>query len=291
LFNTSVLRAFESGYAELSARSAQSDLLKLCLIGAAMDNANAVKDGKCLRYRSDWDERHFDAESFRNSFESRVKMIVQDLEEVPLNQRPSCITRGDARKKRFRMPGTQGFKLCLTSPPYLNSFDYTDVYRPELFLGRWVTTRDGLRRMRQHTLRSHVQAEWKDPTADDFGPLYAASIEELRAKQASLWNQRIPLMVQAYFEDMRKVLTSLRKQAAPDGSVWLVVSTSAYAGIEIPVDLIIADVAGSCGWFLQDVSVLRYLDRVAGQQWKQLVDRNDDGPHLRESLVVLSTTR
>ena len=29
--------------------------------------------------------------------------------------------------------GTKQFKLCVTSPPYLNSFDYTDVYRPELF--------------------------------------------------------------------------------------------------------------------------------------------------------------
>jgi hypothetical protein len=96
-------------------------------------------------------------------------------------------------------------------------------------------------------------------------------------------------MVQAYFEDIKAVLSSLRQRASDQGSVWLVVSTSAYAGVEIPVDLIIGDVATRCGWFLKEVAVLRYLDRLAGQQWTELSAR-ENGPRLRESLVHLQAT-
>jgi len=38
-------------------------------------------------------------------------------------------------------------------------------------------------------------------------------------------------MVQAYFEDMQTVLGHLRKHARTDAHLWMVVSTSAYAGV------------------------------------------------------------
>ena len=66
-------------------------------------------------------------------------------------------------------------------------------------------------------------------------------------------------MVQAYFEDIERVLRDLRSLAKPDASLWLVVSTSAYVGVEIPVDLIIAHIGLKVGWFLREVGVLRYL--------------------------------
>ena len=45
---------------------------------------------------------------------------------------------------RHHLPDSfAGFKLCVTSPPYLNSFDYTDIYRPELFLGGFVQSGRG----------------------------------------------------------------------------------------------------------------------------------------------------
>ena len=41
-------------------------------------------------------------------------------------------------------------------------------------------------------------------------------------------------MVQAYFEDMKDILESIFKKMRVGGQVWFVVSTSAYAGMEIP---------------------------------------------------------
>jgi hypothetical protein len=248
-----------------------------------MDVCNAVKDGKCLRYRSDWKDEAFDTGDFVAALESRVKVMAKDLKDAPLNGSAVSIKRGDARK---RTVGEQ-FRLCVTSPPYLNSFDYTDVYRPELFLGKWIRDMKGLRALRHKTLRSHVQVKWKDPRAEDFGARYTETMEAIQPRASQLWNGRIPRMIQAYFEDMRLVLRNLRAGAHKDASVWVVVSTSAYGGVEIPVDLIIADIASSCKWYLREVAVLRHLGRVAGQQWSELAEKKSSGPHLRESVIIL----
>jgi len=287
LFSRSVLDAFEGAWTAVddvaTSSTPSQTLMRLCLIGAAMDACNAVKDGKCLRYRPGWTTKAFGARDFIAALETRAAMIAADLEAAPLVAPDASVRRADAREPFRDGP----FRLCVTSPPYLNSFDYTDVYRPELFLGKWVKDMKDLRALRLKTIRSHVQVEWPDPTRDDFGSHYVETMAALRPCAKDLWNGRLPRMVQAYFEDMRRVLRNLRVRAQKNASVWIVVSTSAYGGIEIPVDLIIAEIAAGCRWYLREVSVLRYLGRVAGQQWSELSEAKARGPHLRESLVIL----
>ena len=290
LFNTNVLRAFEGGWNTTERMyPAARDLLRLSLIGAAMDVCNATKDGKCLRYRSDWREKAYDGADFQQALERRVGRIAEDVERAPLRDAGQAnVLRGDARGAMDGGLGPDRFDLCVTSPPYLNSFDYTDVYRPELFLGRFVRSMDQLRALRMRTLRSHTQVKWKDPVEDQFGPNFGASYDEIREHADTLWNRRIPEMIRAYFEDMRRVLRSLRRLAAPGASVWVVVSTSAYAGVVIPVDLIIADIGTQEGWYLREVSLMRHLKRVPGQQWDLLAEKSPTNkPYLRESIIIL----
>lgn len=97
-------------------------------------------------------------------------------------------------------------------------------------------------------------------------------------------------MVQAYFEDMETILRGLRNRALDDASLWLVVSTSAYGGIEIPVDLIIAEVGQRSGWFLREVGVLRHL-RSSSQHVKHVDEVTRKSVPLRESVVILDATR
>lgn len=292
LFNSEVLRAFQGAWATtLNLDAARRSLLQLCLIGAALDSANAAKDGKCLRYRKGWERASFSREDFVGSLQGRFAVVLEDLELTESTSLSTKIALADSRTRA----ASSHFDLCVTSPPYLNSFDYTDVYRPELFLGGFVADMEQLRSLRLSSLRSHVQVQWDLPEKDDFGPLYRDSLGDLKVALGDLakhdkaiWDHRIPLMVQAYFEDMATVLKRLRKRANPHASVWLVVSTSAYAGVEIPVDLIIADIAGKNGWFMREVLTLRHLKRVAGQQWDKLERRGaDNRPCLRESVVIL----
>jgi hypothetical protein len=288
LFNRPVLRAFEGGWLAISREHGPAtNLVKLCLLEAAMDTCNAAKDGKCLRYKRDWEKLQLGRDEFEAALDAQVACVREDISSGIRLNGDSRIEQGDVRSKEL----PDKFKLCITSPPYLNSFDYTDVYRPELFLGKFVTSMPQLLHLRLRTLRSHVQVDWPRASEHEYGARYTDSLRLILARKNRLWNCRIPEMIKAYFEDMEMVLRALRRRAAPMASAWIVVSTSAYAGIEIPVDLIIADIAATCGWYLRDVKVLRYLGRLAGQQWSELSKQKNSKPHLRESVVILDAER
>jgi len=139
-------------------------------------------------------------------------------------------------------------------------------------------------------VRSHLQARWSDPTRTDFGSLYSDSVSLLQERIEDLWDSRIPTMVQAYFEDMEGILRGLRQRALENASVWLVVSTSAYAGVEIPVDLILAEVGQRTGWFLREVGVLRYL-RSSSQHFKHVQEEERKSVPLRESVVIFDASK
>lgn len=288
LFPIPVLRTFESGR-RAAAESSPDEraLLKLALIGAAMDCCNATRDGKCLRYRKDWFDKEATPARMRERFRTRAEVIAADLGEAPLPDSSTTVIQGDARELIGGMK--EKFRLCVTSPPYLNSFDYSDVYRPELFLGGFVRSTKALMNVRLKTVRSHVQANWERPKRRQFGALYRFCIKQIKARVDDLWDRRLPIMVQAYFEDMETVLRSLRQRARKDASIWLVVSTSAYAGVEVPVDLILAEIGQQAGWYLREVGVLRYL-RSSSQHVQHVEEAERKAVPLRESVVILDAS-
>jgi hypothetical protein len=284
LFNTEILRIFEAASAAVGSAGARvRRFLRLALVKAAMDNCNAKADGKCLRYKKDWGDLNYGAEDFVESFQSHFKMIVEDLNAAPLRGNVDVIN--DDSREVLKTLGSK-FRLCITSPPYLNSFDYSDVYRPELFLMEMVRNTKDLRSIRLKTVRSHVQVRWGEPTESNFGELYRDTISELRTIKDDLWDRRIPTMVQAYFEDMKCILQHLYRRATTDAQVWLVVSTSAYGGVEIPVDLILAKIGTQNGWFLREIGVIRHI-RHSGHHLSKLPKEERLTAKLRESVVVL----
>jgi DNA modification methylase len=285
LFNRSVLRAFTGGWnAAAMCNPHHRSFYRLALLRAAMDNCNAYPEGKCLRYKRLKSYACFDRQHVMARFEHYCEMIEEDLETTPFN---NCLSRVECLDST-RMAGFEKkrrFNFCVTSPPYLNSFDYSDVYRPELFLAGHVADNDQLMRIRLRTVRSHLQANWNRPVKESFGSLYSKVIKELQARKRDLWNARIPEMVQAYFEDMERLLSALAKRATPNALLKIVVSTSAYGGIVIPVDFILAEIAETAGWLLKDVLVVRRL-RSSAQNWKH-EEAGNKAPVLRESVVIL----
>ncbi|GHT16268.1 hypothetical protein AGMMS4956_18260 [Bacteroidia bacterium] len=280
LFNSDVLDSFAGGWkaSEKLQSSETRQILQLALIISAMQNCNATRDGKCLRYRDNWKKNGYNKETFLTALDKVFSMIVEDSEHYPILEKPQILT-GDARSV-LSNKNIENFKLCITSPPYLNTFDYTDIYRPELFLGQFVKNREELYNLRLETIRSHIQAKWENPYCSNFGELYKSSMEHISNHENELMHKRIPLMVQAYFEDMLNILKQLRSKAEKNTQLWFVVSNSAYADKEIPVDLIIAEMAGLANWKLKEVGVLRDIKR---RKTKHSPSINT----LRESVIIL----
>lgn len=283
LFNSEVLNSYYAGFSNLDNiknKNIQA-LIKLALIRAIMENSNVRRDGKCLRYRNNWKDLNYNNNTYIGSLEKRLCIIREDLDnDVKLNI-PKIIC-GDSRKILSKSL-KEKFSLCITSPPYLNTFDYTDIYRPELFLGGFVNSMEELYKLRLNTIRSHIQAKWEKPIINDFGTMYATAISEILKRQDQLMHNNIPIMIQAYFEDMTNILRMLRNNAKNNAELWLVVSTSAYAGIEIPVDMIIGEIGNKIGWALKEIGVLRHIR-------KRKTKYSKDIDHLRESVVIFTAT-
>jgi DNA modification methylase len=281
LFNRSVLRGFEAIDAALSRAGTMKGPLRLALFSSLMDCCNAKRDGKCLRYKSGWQSTGLDSEALHLRFYDRARQVIDDLLAGAFASERIRIVEGDCRE-RLKTLRARSYDLLVTSPPYLNSFDYSDVYRPELFAGRFVRSNSDLRKIRLMTIRSHVQVAW-EPETKVASPSVARIVRELRKR--TLWDHRLPSMVQSYFADIADVLHESHRVMKKDGQAWVVVSTSAYAGLHIPVDTIIAEIAADVGWRVRKITCLRNL-RASVQHWRRHLEKGTSPP-LRESLVVL----
>lgn len=281
LFNRSVLRGFEAIDSAFDLTVASDRALRLALFAALQDCANAKPDGKCLRYRKAWREQGYTSRELREAFLARAAIVADDLHSGPFKARTLKVIPGDARTALASLPSND-FDLIVTSPPYLNSFDYSDVYRPEMFVGKFVESNAQLRDVRLQTIRSHVQVKWSAAEGAPVNGMVAGVLKELEGRP--MWNRRIPSMIHSYFVDMQVILSELRRVARRGAVAWFVVSTSAYAGVHVPVDFILAEIAAQVGWKVRELYVLREL-RASGQHFKRYLSVGARPP-LRESLLV-----
>lgn len=230
------------------------DLLLLALMSSIEDVANARKDGKCWRYKRNWCQLGFDGSALDNAFAAQVLRFVEDIDTCPKLKGRATITRADARKITDYFKGADLYDGLLTSPPYLNSFDYTDIYRPELLLLKQVRNAGELRQLRFATVRSHVQIAWEPSPPIDI-PLLQQKIHEIDG--AGLWCGRIPEMINAYFVDIDSVIGQCAKRLKVGATAAFVVADSAYAGVVIPVDLVLAEILERRGFTVKKITLFR----------------------------------
>lgn len=238
-------------------------LLKVLAVSVSVDLSNAVVSGKGRRYRRNWRDRYLDGADVRQRFAAQVHQAMYDIRRYGLRREPTFrLLRGDARllAKDVGPIGAGVF-----SPPYPNSFDYTDVYNIELWTGGYFSgARDNLA-TRNSTLRSHVQivrSFSRDGVASDQ---LNRTIENLTAVRSQLWSRHIPDMVGAYFADMRTIIQQLAAQLVAGGRLYIVVGDSQYAGISVPVSDILSEIALADGLEVVSAEPVRSM-RASPQQ-------------------------
>ena len=169
--------------------------------------------------------------------------------------------------------------LVIFSPPYPNSFDYTDIYNLELWMLGYLSCRDDNAALRKETVRSHVQVKRDFSTEELPSRELKRSYRLLCRRRKDLWDNDIPEMVLAYFGDMNIVLRQVRRKLRPGGKAFLAVGNSKYAGVVIDAARIVSELAPSVGFGFCRAEGIRSM-RASAQQ---------GGRHeLSESLVVLA---
>ena len=251
-------------------------LFRVVLASTAIPASNVVVSGKGRRYRQRWRERERPPELVDRLFREGFLQALRDLRRFA---RRLCldytILRGDARTLTQRIGRHD---LAVFSPPYPNSFDYTDVYNVELWALGYLRDREANARLRHSTLRSHVQLLRSFDANGLNTPTLTRTVDALRQVRAALWNPHVPEMIGGYAADLASVMTQLAQGLRTRGRVYMVVGDSRYAGVDVPVADIVIELARPIGYGVLAVEPSRSM-RASPQQ---------GGRHeLRENLIVL----
>lgn len=156
--------------------------------------------------------------------------------------------------------------FVLTSPPYANRYDYTRTYAIELvFLG---CNEQEVKKLRQKMLSCTVENREKSIQLNQYYDLLGCNKEfcqihstfqeqealhevltilEIHRQEGKLNNPNIIRMLHNYFYEMCFVIYELARLLKPGGIVAMVNDNVRYAGEEIPVDLILSNIAEAFG--------------------------------------------
>lgn len=248
--------------------------------GFLVEVSNVLISGKGRRYRQNWQSRRQTSEIVDQQFLERTQRALYEIARY--SSRPVTsytLIRGDCRETISRSPKVD---LAVFSPPYPNSFDYTDVYNVELWMLGYLRDSASNRTLRQSTLASHVQIQRAfEPRPSGSKALDSVS-GQLHEIQSTLWSRWIPNMVDGYFADMTKVMRALGSCLNSNGEAWAVVGDSLYANVHIPVAEILSELAPACGFETIRVEAFRSMRSSAQQGGRE---------ELAESLVVFRKTQ
>jgi DNA modification methylase len=264
------------GAIKLLADGKYQRFFKVILGGILVDISNVITSGKGRRYRQKWSERPCDPDSVMDMFVFAARSAIDEVRKFSTARRfDHSVICGDARRI---LPKVSACDLAVLSPPYPNSFDYTDVYNLELWTLGYLSDGCSNRRLRKRTLSSHVQILRDFSVAPESSQRLNGILRKLRDARDDLWSPYIPEMVGAYFADMNGVLRELKRIIVRGGSVWIVAGDSQYLDCRIRTSEILADLALTAGWEVDRVERFRSM-RFSAQQGGERA--------LAENLLVL----
>ncbi len=261
------------------------DLFTVALASILLEVSNLYRNGKCLSYKKNWKERSISQDDVFRRFDEKIEeQIISDIRDS-MNRK----TTRNNKQHLYNMDSRVGIEnevqdntidLVITSPPYLNSRDYTDTYMLELKTLGFTDSAAEIRKLREKTLRSHVQIKWEDDTQIN-NVLLTETLRKLESASENIeqWNDSIIDMVRLYFVDMKKIFYVLYKKMKQNGRVYFNVSNSAYFNVLIDTLEICASIAEQEGFKVIEIRDARKL-KTSPQQ-KEKIDK------LLEGVIVL----
>lgn len=267
--------------------SAYRNLFKIVLASIVLEVSNLFRNGKCLSYKKDWDTKvNYTRQDVHALFLSKVEnVILEDISnlQAELTNKGIHVDNfnhlhfGDVRTNILTIPDNS-IDLIITSPPYLNSRDYTDIYMLELKVLDLINNYEELVDLRKSTIRSHVQVKHGDLEELDV-TILKSYFKKISQKDALFWNSDLLNMIRGYFLDMDHMFYQFKRIMQPNKFIYFNVANSAYFDEEIKVDEIICEIAINKGFDLIEIRKARNL-KSSSQQSSTI-------KNLRESVIVL----
>lgn len=203
--------------------------------------------------------------SVRDALHAMLLSMISDLSTMRAfsvkAKGNASVMLGDARDLCLPANLHGNVDAVITSPPYLNRYDYSRSYVLELCLLN-VQSHQDLVAVRHSLLRSHIESRDHENKTINL-PALDEILAELHQKELN--NERVPIMVKAYFEDMNLVIKNLATYLKPGGKVALVVANAQFAGESIPTDLFLSELAAKHGLDTEEIWITRYKGNSSQQ--------------------------
>ena len=259
------------------------NLFFVVLSSILLDVSNLYRNGKCLSYKKNWEEITLSEadvfKKFDDKINKEIKKDIQSIKKTAQNNQ-NILFNEDSRVGIEKEVENNSIDLVITSPPYLNSRDYTDTYMLELKTLGLTNTYEEVRNLREKTLRSHVQIKWQDNESINNKTL-ESTLKLLKdcSGDQEMWNSSILDMVRLYFVDMQKIFHVIYKKVKLGGRIYFNVSNSAYFNVMINTLEICAEIAESEGFKVIEIRKARKL-KPSPQQKEQI-------ENLLEGVIVM----
>ena len=275
---------------ELQCKELTKDFLRLGVAAAIDDVSNLMKDGRALRYVQK-PHRPTAHQALSNRWETNLLKLQQILSKpnikplVPKILRGSAIDLTNLLKSNGNSPNERledsHYDLVIYSPPYLNNFDYSEIYKLELWLLGFIQNYEQWSDLRKGTLRSHHSIKFDVTNCLSTDPLthkiynYLSEMGQ-SACLSGYAKVNMPSTILGYFDDMYLALKEQYRVLKPGGFLVYLVANSQHKDLPIATDLIIGEVARKIGFKPLDLMVLRERN-----------GRTKTQHFLRESVVFL----
>lgn len=223
------------------------DFLMLGLINAATKSGKVLKLGGSLRV-----DKTKHVPPVRAIFQKVLFQMHNDVRNTNIPKgSENFALQCDSRRMRLE---DNSVDAVITSPPYLNKIEYTNVYAIEqyLFFGEQI---------QKPALRSYIgdvaEAE------DVFDGKY-----------------RLPYEANAYFRDMKTVIQEMHRVLRKGGKAAIIVGNGCFPEGVVESDVLLAEIAESVGFTVDEIIILRKI-------WC-MKDRTTKVGLMNESMIVLT---
>lgn len=202
---------------------------------------------------------------------------------------------GDSRLKQ-NITDNQ-IDLALTSPPYLNNYDYADRTRLETYFWdiaqTWkdITTlyRDKLLVAattqvvrRHHEVNEVLSTEIKDLDFETYNTIQSVIFQLAEKRLTKGGKKDYDLMVALYFNGILSIIQETFRILKPGAKFFLILGDSAPYGVHIPTEKVIGRLGKAVGFHESN-----YIEfRKRGGKWKENPQRHN--VQLREGALILT---
>jgi len=216
------------------------------------------------------------------SLQNICDIIQYDIENYYKNSNQRKIVYNKSSEKMNELKD-HTISLIVTSPPYLNNFDYAEMTRMYLYFwdiaNNWSEITDKVRSKLvvntttalkgQKTIQNIYRAELPNNL---YKKLDAIVMNLKEKKKFKSGKKDYYLMVYPYFAQMNRILSECFRVMKPNGIISIMIADSALYGEYIETHRILGDIMRAIGFV--NISILQV--RVRGQRW--ILEKREGSP-------------